>query len=162
MLACVGMAAVSEDAETIDRRTEISYEDIKHIRWLGSGAHGHVFLGSYEGDAVAVKRIKDAESAQRESSMLLNLVHENIVSIVGSCLSGPSFAIVLEYCPGALYDIIHTLQNDITPRIVLDYASQIARGMEYLHANHVIHRDLKVLSLFLNVENHSKIVRCNH
>jgi hypothetical protein len=122
----------------------IEFDDIRHIRWLGSGAHGQVFLGHYRGDVVAVKKLKELEMTRKEMQHLHLLDHDNIIRVLGVCLRGPVYALVMEYCPETLYDIIHKQERDIPPKLVLTYASQIARGVDYLHSKHIIHRDLKV------------------
>ena len=45
---------------------EINFEDIRQLKWIGSGAHGCVFLGQYRHEEVAVKKF-------REASLILNV-----------------------------------------------------------------------------------------
>lgn len=125
------------------RNWHIQFEEIRQLSWLGAGAHGCVFLGVYRDQMVAVKKLKELEMTQREMKHLQQLDHENIVRLIGVCLQAPVFALVMEYCAESLYDIIHKQEAEIPPRLVLLFASQIARGMQYLHEKGIIHRDLK-------------------
>lgn len=70
---------------------------------------------------------------------------------MGVCTTPTKLVLVTSLCPnGSLYNHLH-VDNVQFPRAQrLQFASQIAQGMEYLHARHVIHRDLKSKSMFLH------------
>ncbi len=134
----------STTTDAKEKDWHIDFNEIEQLHWLGSGAHGYVFRGLYNGNTVAVKKLKELEMTQKEMQALQQLDHPHIIRVLGVCLREPSYALVMEFCPASLYDIIHKQEREIPPRLVLDYASQIARGVEYLHSKHIIHRDLKV------------------
>ena len=56
---------------------EIAFEDIRDLRWLGSGAQGAVFAGIYGDEEVAVKKVK--EELEIDIKHLRKLNHPNIV-----------------------------------------------------------------------------------
>lgn len=120
---------------------EIVFDDIKQIKFLGSGSHGTVFLGEYQSRTVAVKKLKELNMTLREMRHLRDLKHENIIGFLGVCIRPPDYGIVMEYCPRSLLEVLR--ERPIPPELVLDWATQIARGMHYLHGRHFIHRDLK-------------------
>ena len=138
------MFNASTEAEEPPQNFDIDFDEIRQLSWLGVGAHGCVFLGMYRGKTVAVKKFKEREMTQKEVKHLQQLNHDNIVKFIGVCLREPIFALVMEYCTESLYDLIHKEERAITPRLVLLYATHVARGMDYLHQLSIIHRDLKV------------------
>ena len=56
---------------------EIPFEAIQDLQWLGSGAQGAVFMGKYQGEQVAVKKVK--EEYETDIKHLRKLNHPNIV-----------------------------------------------------------------------------------
>jgi mitogen-activated protein kinase kinase kinase 13 len=123
----------------------IPFEDLKNLQWLGSGAQGCVFKGLLKNEEVAIKKVKSKEEANIKH--LLRLNHENLVKFKGVSFNGDKFfCIIMEYCPyGQLYTRLNNLKEKslLKPSLMIDWAKQIARGMNYLHLNKFIHRDLK-------------------
>jgi serine/threonine protein kinase len=145
VLSCMFFTQPAAAAEETPQSFDINFDDIRQLSWLGVGAHGCVFLGEYRGRTVAVKKFKELEMTQKEVKHLQMLRHPNIVQFIGVCINPPVFALVMEYCTESLYDLIHKSERRITPRLVLLYATHVARGMQYLHEKSIIHRDLKAL-----------------
>lgn len=56
---------------------EIPFESITDLQWLGSGSQGAVFLGKYNGENVAVKKVKDVNETNIKH--LRKLSHSNII-----------------------------------------------------------------------------------
>ena len=71
---------------------------------------------------------------------------------------------VMEYCSkGSLYDILHGRnKSNLTWPTKLSIALNIAKGMRYLHANNVLHRDLKTGNIVLDENFKAKIVDCKY
>lgn len=133
---CSGVAR----ARTIED-DEVKFEEIDELSFINAGSTGCVFLGSYHGEKVAVKKFKTLKHTLAETQQLRMLRHPNIVKFKGVCTKDPVFCIVMEYCPMSLYDKIKNTQ--IAPDLVCDWALQVAQGMAYLHSKNTIHRDLK-------------------
>ncbi|KAF5280522.1 hypothetical protein FQR65_LT00273 [Abscondita terminalis] len=121
---------------------EIPFESITDLQWLGCGGQGIVFSGKLNNEAVAVKKVSDVKETDIKNLRKLN--HPNIIKFKGVCTQSPCYCVVMEFCPyGPLYDLLKNQQKIVTPSRVVQWAKQIASGMQYLHAHKIIHRDLK-------------------
>ena len=88
-------------------------------------------------------------SLEREINMLRKCKHENVVSLVDAKKSHNNLYIFMEYCEdGTLEDHIKNSAN-ITEEEALGMFFQIARGMQVLSVNKVIHRDLKPQNILM-------------
>lgn len=146
---------------------EIDFGELELEEVIGIGGFGKVYRGIWQGRGsgreVAVKAARqdsDAdvsailENVLKEAKLFCMLDHENIVSLEGVCLQEPNLCLVLEYCRGG--SLNRVLQGKkIRPDVLVDWAIQIARGMNYLHCGapiSLIHRDLKSSNVLLSEE----------
>eukprot|EP00667_Euglena_gracilis_P005324 EG_transcript_5354 len=138
----------------------LKFDDIEVNESLGSGGFGTVYRGrlKYSGDVIAVKiclcQDNDMVAAfKREVKMLSSLRHEHIVLFRGACIDIPHMCIVTELmCRGNLYNILHDEDMDMSWKLRVRWARDIARGMNYLHtlSPPVVHRDLKSPNVLVN------------
>lgn len=126
---------------------------------LGEGAHGKVVRGYLLSNAsghvftVAVKIMKpdDKLPFENEIDSLKTCRHENIVQFYGAEASPSRLYIVMEYCDGGtLWDYVHSHENPLDTNTLLLWMYQCARGLEFLHHNGKIHRDIKTANLLLS------------
>jgi serine/threonine protein kinase len=160
--------------------TEIQYskEDV-----LGRGTYGDVYLGIFNKEQVAVKKIllNRSEKEEREVDLQKILDHENILKILQVVedddfrylilrLSLPNKKeiffltqiippryIVLELCAGTLSEVIeNTYKGPAQPpdAIVL---YQIADGLDYIHSEKLVHRDIKPDNILVSQTGHMKL-----
>lgn len=131
-------------------------------RKFASGRHSRIYRGVYKQRDVAIKLISQPEedadlaaSLERqftsEVALLFRLQHPNIVSFVAACKKPPVFCIITEYLAGgSLRQFLHKQEPHSLPLdLVLKLALNIARGMQYLHSQGILHRDLKSENLLL-------------
>jgi serine/threonine protein kinase len=65
---------------------------------------------------------------------------------------------VSEYMPGGnLYDFLHKQNNFLELLTILKIAISISKGMDYLHQNNIIHRDLKTANLLIGYDQVRKL-----
>uniref|UniRef100_A0A8C2BIV3 Mitogen-activated protein kinase kinase kinase n=1 Tax=Cyprinus carpio TaxID=7962 RepID=A0A8C2BIV3_CYPCA len=134
---------------------EVPFEEISELQWLGSGAQGAVFLGKFRSEEVAIKKVR--EQKETDIKHLRKLKHPNIISFKGVCTQAPCYCIIMEYCAqGQLYEVLRAGRK-ITPRLLVDWASGIASGMNYLHIHKIIHRDLKSPNVLVTQNDNMKI-----
>ncbi|EFP05572.1 CRE-MLK-1 protein [Caenorhabditis remanei] len=141
--------------------------DLKINKSLDKGAMGDV--SSYQMKA-ALKRFNkhtynsrgehmtDAEQLEmlkREANLVDGLSHNNIVRLLGICLEDPYFGLLLELCEGSsLRTVCRSMNSDssIPLGVLVDWAKQVAQGMEYLTKEGYVHRDLKADNVLVKEE----------
>jgi NIMA (never in mitosis gene a)-related kinase len=93
--------------------------------------------------------------------LLSELNHDNIVKYYDSFIDNQNLNIVMEYCDGGdLSQFIHSYKEknkSIDNNKIYDIFLQIAKGLEYLHMQKIIHRDIKPLNIFLYKDGRVKI-----
>jgi mitogen-activated protein kinase kinase kinase 9 len=133
---------------------EIDYNclDVKEV--IGAGGFGEVKRAFLNDDLVAVKEARHnpeldynvtLQNVLQEAKLFCMLKHPNIVSLRGVCLKAPRFCLVMEYARGGSLNRILASNRRIPPDVLIDWAIQIARGMNYLHNSapiSVIHRQV--------------------
>lgn len=116
-----------------------------------------------EGCFAALKVIDKKDTAKGEPRVLTSLkreigIHrplknEHVVQYLTCFEDSSNFYILLEYCDrGEMYLALQR-EKRFAPEKVRDYGLQLAKGVDYLHALGVVHRDLKLGNLFLTSTN---------
>uniref|UniRef100_A0A1A8PRQ7 non-specific serine/threonine protein kinase n=1 Tax=Nothobranchius rachovii TaxID=451742 RepID=A0A1A8PRQ7_9TELE len=134
---------------------DIPFEQLEIGEMIGKGRFGKVFHGRWHGE-VAIRLIdieRDNEDQlkafKREVMAYRNTRHENVVLFMGVCMSPPHLAIITSLCKGrTLYSVVRD------PKVVLDVnktrqiAQEMVKGMGYLHAKGILHKDMKSKNVF--------------
>ena len=141
------------------------------IQWkrgemIGSGTYGDVFmaLNQVTGELFCVKQIrvqpgsggaKEAKARvtalEREISVMKNLEHPHIVRYLGTeshsdAINNSAFRkvfVFLEYVPGGSLSKMLRQFGSFGEQVVCRYSYQILLGLDYLHSQGIIHRDIK-------------------
>ncbi|XP_063909178.1 serine/threonine-protein kinase Nek8 isoform X2 [Zophobas morio] len=103
----------------------------------------------------------ERRAALNEVEILSTLNHPNIIKYLGSFQKEGSLIIVMEYADGGnLTQLINAKRNKnevFSEKSVLNIISQICAALAYMHANKILHRDLKSANIFLNMNGNVKV-----
>ena len=134
------------------------------IRWqkggvLGMGAFGQVCMGLCldTGELIAVKQVTlssadwnspQMKSLQQEVELMRGLSHPNIVQYLGTSVGTESnfndtLNIFMEFVPGGSIQSLLKKFGVFEDTICRVYTKQILEGLQYLHSNNIVHRDIK-------------------
>nr|BAB10760.1 protein kinase [Arabidopsis thaliana] len=152
------MNKVDMDSDCLDY--EILWEDLTIGEQIGQGSCGTVYHGLWFGSDVAVKVFSKQEyseeiitSFRQEVSLMKRLRHPNVLLFMGAVTSPQRLCIVTEFLPrGSLFRLLQRNTSKLDWRRRIHMASDIARGMNYLHhcTPPIIHRDLKSSNLLVD------------
>lgn len=145
-------------------------DDVSSIRWrkgelIGCGAFGQVYMGMNldSGELLAVKQVSiAANSASKEKTqahvreleeevkLLKNLSHPNIVRYLGTAREEDSLNILLEFVPGGSISSLLGKFGSFPESVLRMYTKQLLLGLEYLHKNGIMHRDIKGANILVD------------
>eukprot|EP01135_Chromosphaera_perkinsii_P003757 Nk52_evm3s255 gene=Nk52_evmTU3s255 len=138
----------------------LDYKDYK-VKRIGSGSTASVYVLTHlvSGDQTAVKVIKctcqsgskSLNAAEKEATIHKALRHPNIVRLSHYVITSSHCILAMEYLPGGdLCDYISGCP--ITEKKALYYFRQVVSAVEFMHANGVVHRDIKPDNVALDVK----------
>jgi serine/threonine protein kinase len=120
---------------TIEEIREVT-QNYSHL--LGGGTSPEVYKGTLEDNTqVAVRNSLHQGSKEdfiNRGVILSQIVHKNIVKLMGCCLEAETLIFVYEYVPkGSLFNILGS-QEDLPLDLRMRIAVKIAEALEFLHS----------------------------
>lgn len=156
----MGQSYAIQDAEIFDKCRMVA--DFEKLNRVGEGTYGIVFRArdTKTNEIVALKKVRiDQEifkdgfpiTGLREIQTLKACSHENVVRlkevVVGKSLE--SIFLVMEYCEQDLASLLDNMEESFSEGQTKCIILQLLKGLNYLHDNFIIHRDIKVSNLLL-------------
>jgi serine/threonine protein kinase len=144
-------------------------EDFELGALLGRGSYACVYRARsrHSGDEVAIKIIEKqliaaspglAERVRAEAETHIALDHPSIVKLLTFFEDSSCVYLVLELCEGGeLYHHLRRSGGGLPEGEARDMLLMLLEGMNYLHAQNIVHRDLKLSNLLLTKERRVKI-----
>ncbi|XP_028056031.1 serine/threonine-protein kinase STY46-like isoform X3 [Camellia sinensis] len=130
---------------------------LKFDQKIATGLYGDLYKGTFNSQDVAIKvlRAEYLNDVQKEFAqevyILRRVRHKNVVQFIGACTRPPSLCIVTEFMSGgSVYDFMHKRKGIFKLPALLKVAIDVSKGMNYLHQNNIIHRDLKAANLLMD------------
>ncbi|KAG9350907.1 hypothetical protein JZ751_024796 [Albula glossodonta] len=126
---------------SVSRTTDITVCTIANTTFK----QGFIQPGVYDGRTVAVKHIQKkhftlSKTIRKEVKEVRELDHPNLCKFIGGSIEVPYVSIITEYCPkGSLADVLLNGDIPINWGFRLSFATDIARGMAYLHQHKMYH-----------------------
>ena len=130
---------------------------------LGEGNYGSVYKALHKptGELVAVKIVPtsgELNSLKKEIMILKECQSPYIIQYYGSYFKDDALWLIIEYCSaGSVIDLIKITKKQLSECEISCIMSQTIRGLEYLHNNKKIHRDVKAGNILLDQKGCAKL-----
>ncbi|KAL7210469.1 hypothetical protein ACSBR1_031927 [Camellia fascicularis] len=149
---------------------KVKKDNAPTIRWrkgelIGCGAFGRVYMGLNidSGALLAIKQVSIASNSaskektqahirelEEEVNLLENLSHPNIVRYLGTTREEALLNILLEIVPGGSISSLLGKFGSFPESVIRMYTKQLLLGVEYLHRNGIMHRDIKGANILVD------------
>lgn len=148
----------------------IKEEEMRKGGILGYGAFGNVYKGVWvpEGEnvkiPVAIKVLQGngtgANTSKEfldEAYIMASVEHPNLLQLLAVCMTSQMMLVTQLMPLGCLLDFVRRFKDKIGSKALLNWCTQIARGMAYLEERRLVHRDLAARNVLVQTPNCVKI-----
>jgi len=160
-----------DDIDLSNLKDPAGYFDLVEV--VGNGTYGQVYKGRHKrtGQLAAIKIMSVTEDEEEEIKLEINVLrkysnHVNVARYYGAFIKkmhegqDDQLWLVMEFCgAGSVTDLVKATK---TKSLKEDWIAYICRevltGVQHLHQNHVIHRDIKGQNILLTENAEVKLV----
>jgi serine/threonine protein kinase len=117
--------------------------ELKTLPGGGEGSEGQLFSFKHEGEDLVVKMRFQGNFKTEEAKIMTDLKHENLMDCVAiqPALTSGKEIMIMKKAHKCLFDMMY--DYEVTVDSAIQFATDIAKGMAYMHSMGYIHRDLK-------------------
>ncbi|KAF1762885.1 hypothetical protein GCK72_011149 [Caenorhabditis remanei] len=139
-------------------------QDFDLLKVIGCGGYGKVFLAREKSRerVVALKVVSkdelEKQHLQDEIRILENIKSRFLCKMYHSFKTSQKVYMALEFLPGGeLFALMERVQF-LSENSARFYIAQITLGLDYLHNNHILYRDLKPANVMIDKDGNVKLV----
>ena len=147
--------------------SKVGPKDFLAICSLGRGSFGHVYLVEKKdtGENYALKVLSKEKIIEKgleryaytERNILMKINHPFIVRLHYAFQTAEKLALVMDYCPNGDLSRILQREKKLSEEKARFYIIEIILGLQELHRNNIIFRDLKPDNILIDEIGHIKI-----
>lgn len=147
----------------------IKEQELRKGGLLGMGAFGRVFKGVWVPEnenvkiPVAIKILMDmnhydaSRDFLREAYIMATVEHPNLLKLLAVCMTDQMMLITQLMPLGSLLEYVKNNKDKTGSKALLNWSTQIAKGMAYLEEQRLVHRDLAARNVLVQTPSHVKI-----
>jgi len=157
----------NESSQKVQEVIKVTYNDFEPLKLLGTGSFGRVLLVRYNNNNMLyamkilsknqIKIKHQEEHTKTERDLMVKINSPFIVNIKFAFQDESKLYIVSDFMQGGdMFYHIHSNKKFEENRAKF-YAIELILGLEFLHKNNMIYRDLKPENLLMDSKGHLKI-----
>ncbi|XP_062846959.1 serine/threonine-protein kinase N1b [Trichomycterus rosablanca] len=157
----------SHNSQCRQSKGPLCLQDFRLVAVLGRGHFGKVLLSEHSGNQYAIKALKKGDIIARDEveslmcekrifEVVTDSHHPFLVNLFACFQTPEHVCFVMEYTAGG--DLMMHIHADVfsEPRSMF-YSACVVLGLQFLHDNKIVYRDLKLDNLLLDTEGYVKI-----